>query len=87
MPQQPLASQLETYLKNALAPTHLRISDDTASHAHHKGFVLGKGHYSIDIASERFCGLSRIQQHQLVRKALAPLESQIHALALSTHAS
>lgn len=42
-------------------------------------------HYEVQVTSERFAGLNRVQQHQLVYKALAEeMKGPIHALALKT---
>jgi stress-induced morphogen len=42
-------------------------------------------HYSATVLSESFKGVSRVQQHQLVYKALkGRMGEQLHALALKT---
>jgi stress-induced morphogen len=46
-----------------------------------------KDHYKAVIISPQFAGKSRIEQHQLVYKALGPLMAgPVHALALETKA-
>jgi stress-induced morphogen len=46
-----------------------------------------KDHYKAVIVSEQFRGKSRIEQHQLVYKALGALMAgPVHALALETKA-
>lgn len=42
-------------------------------------------HFSADVISPAFAGLSRVRQHQLVYEALGPkMGREIHALALRT---
>ncbi len=50
--------------------------------------LAGDGdHYRATIVAEAFRGKSRLQQHQLVYKALGErMGGQLHALALSTSA-
>jgi stress-induced morphogen len=44
-------------------------------------------HFRADVTADAFVGLSRVQQHQLVYKALeGELGGAIHALALKTQA-
>jgi stress-induced morphogen len=44
-----------------------------------------KDHYKAVIVASEFAGKSRIEQHQLVYKALGPLMAgPVHALALET---
>jgi stress-induced morphogen len=44
-------------------------------------------HFRADVTAEAFAGLSRVQQHQLVYKALeGEVGGAIHALALKTQA-
>jgi stress-induced morphogen len=45
-------------------------------------------HYAAHVVSAAFKGLSRIQQHQLVYKALqGRMGNELHALALQTSAA
>ncbi|MBO0662749.1 BolA family transcriptional regulator [Jiella sp. MQZ9-1] len=50
--------------------------------------LAGDGdHYAADIISESFRGKSRVQQHQMVYKALrGNMGGELHALALQTSA-
>lgn len=48
----------------------------------------GGDHWQLEIRAKAFQGLSMVQQHQLVYKALGEwMKSDIHALALTTKAS
>ena len=69
---------------DALAPTELRIDDDSAQHAGHVGAAGGGGHYRLRLASARFSGLSRMARHRLVYDCLDDLmQREIHALTMT----
>jgi BolA protein len=75
-------AEMEQALRQALEPTSLRILDDSQHHAGHEGARHG-GHYTVQICSPRFAGLSRVARHRLVYDALALLMPRgIHALAI-----
>jgi len=71
------AQAIETMIKEALPGAQVRIDD-----------LRGDGdHYAAYVVSSAFKGLSRIQQHQLVYKALqGRMGNELHALALQTAA-
>ena len=78
--------RIRTVVQDRLHPVRLEIRDDSAAHAGHTGGG-GKGHFYVRIVSEVFSGKSLVERHRLVHDALAALlESDIHALALSTKA-
>ena len=66
---------IERMIKEALPDATVRIDD-----------LRGDGdHYAAYVTSSAFKGLSRIQQHQLVYKALqGRMGNELHALALQT---
>jgi BolA protein len=65
-----------------LAPTVLEITDDSASHAGHKGND-GGGHFNLKITSSHFLEISQIIRHRLVYQALNDLiPNRIHALSI-----
>ncbi len=69
-------SVLEERLRAALPISHLTIEDLTGT----------KDHYSAVVVSSAFEGKTRIQQHQLVYRALGELMAgPVHALALKTY--
>jgi BolA protein len=75
---------IEAMLREALAPSHLAVRDDSALHAGHAGAASGGGHYHVTIVSERFTGHSRVARHRMVYDALRGLfPTQIHALAVT----
>lgn len=80
------ASDIEAALRAALAPTELKVHDDSAAHAGHAGAREGR-HFSLRVTSERFNGLSRVARHRVVYDALRNLIPQgIHALAIDARA-
>ncbi len=68
---------IEQMIKDALPDAQVRIDD-----------LRGDGdHYAAYVVSSAFKGLTRIQQHQLVYKALqGRMGNELHALAVQTAA-
>ena len=76
------AGEIEATLRLALAPESVAVQDDSHLHAGHAGASEGR-HFSVEITSDRFDGLSRIARHRLVYDALHALMPRgIHALAI-----
>ena len=76
-------SKFEEALNQALPIDTLHIEDESHLHAGHAGAQGGAGHYRINIKSNAFNGLSRVQQHRLVYDALSAwMPHEIHALAI-----
>ncbi|HST43701.1 MAG TPA: BolA family protein [Luteimonas sp.] len=70
-------------LEAAFAPTHLVVRDDSHRHAGHAGARDGRGHFAVEIASERLVGVPLLTAHRAVYAALGTLmESDIHALSI-----
>jgi stress-induced morphogen len=69
------AAEIEKLIKAALPDAQVRLED-----------LAGDGdHYAAHIVSAAFKGKSRVQQHQLVYKALqGRMGGELHALALQT---
>ncbi len=81
----PRAEDLRLRLQRQLAPTELRVIDESAPHAGHAGAnASGQGsHMRVCIASPLFAPLSRVQRHRLVYDALQDFIDQgLHALAI-----
>ena len=77
--------EIERILRETFDPVRLEIRDDSARHVGHPGATSGGGHYHVVIVSERFEGLSLLEQHRLVNDAVADLfGKRIHALGLKT---
>ena len=71
------ASDIERLIKEGLPDAIVEIRD-----------LAGDGdHYAATVVSPSFAGKSRVQQHQMVYKALkGSMDSDLHALALQTSA-
>ncbi|MEM7765948.1 MAG: BolA family transcriptional regulator [Pseudomonadota bacterium] len=75
-------------LSEAFRPVSLTITDDSAKHAGHAGAAPGgETHYTVQIVSEAFHGLSRVQVQRLIYSLLGPeFETGLHALSLKAGA-
>jgi BolA protein len=84
----PLDRVIAGRLEDALAPTRLTVTNDSAHHAGHMGDDgTGETHFSVEIESAAFAGLSRVARQRLVNTALADLlATRIHALAIRAEA-
>ncbi len=76
---------IETTLRQALAPKHLSVEDESAQHVGHAGAAGGGGHFRVLIVSDSFRGQEPVARHSAVYAALGTaMQSEIHALALRT---
>ena len=76
------ADRIEAALRAALHPSALEVQDDSHLHAGHAGAAEGR-HFSVQVTSAAFAGLSRVARHRLVYDALRSLVAEgIHALAI-----
>jgi BolA protein len=79
------AERIASRLQQALAPVHLEILDESDKHAGHAGAAAGGSHFSCTIVAEAFRGLSMVERHRAVYRALGDLLNRdVHALALET---
>lgn len=83
-----VAQEMESLLRAALAPTHLEIINDSASHAGHMGDDgSGESHFTVVIESAAFEGASRLKRQRMVNQALGDIPGQrVHALAIKARA-
>jgi BolA protein len=81
-----VAARIEARLKQALSPTRLLVVDDSHLHAGHVGArPSGETHFTVEIVSPAFEGLSRVARQRLVYDALAAdMAGGVHALSLVT---
>ena len=88
MTQGPIATELESLLRAAFAPTHLAVINDSASHSGHSGDDgSGESHFTVEIESAAFAGLSRVSRQRLINRSLGDLPGQrVHALAIKAKA-
>ena len=84
----PMAIEMESLLRAAFAPTQLAVINDSASHSGHSGDDgSGESHFTVEIESAAFAGVSRVNRQRLVNKALGDLPGQrVHALAIKARA-
>jgi BolA family transcriptional regulator, general stress-responsive regulator len=76
------ATEIQTRLQSALAPSHIEVDDDSHLHAGHAGAREGR-HFTVRLTSARFDGLTRVARHRLVYDSLGSLAEQgVHALAI-----
>ena len=84
----PVAQEMEALLTAAFAPAHLAVINDSAKHSGHSGDDgSGESHFTIQIESAAFAGVSRLQRQRLVNAALGDIPGQrVHALAIKAKA-
>jgi BolA protein len=76
--------EIRQRLETAFGPERLDVVDESERHRGHSGWREGgETHFRVKIAAPAFAGLSRLERHRAVHKALGPdLIARIHALAL-----
>ena len=85
---QPIAHEIERLLTAALTPTKLAVINDSASHSGHSGDDgSGESHFTIQIESAAFTGVSRLERQRMVNRALGDIPGgRVHALAIKARA-
>jgi len=71
-------------LTAAFSPTRLVITNDSARHHGHAGDDgSGESHFTIELESAAFVGISRLERQRMVNRALGDIPGQrVHALAI-----
>lgn len=84
----PIQQEIEATLMRVFAPSHLAVSNDSARHSGHSGDDgSGESHFTVEIVSASFSGVSRLERQRLVNRALGDLPGQrVHALAIRARA-
>jgi len=85
----PIAAEITRRLTEALDPTHLQVIDDSEKHRGHGGYNAngGESHFTVEIVSPAFTGLSRVARQRAVNSALSDLLCErVHALAIKARA-
>jgi BolA family transcriptional regulator, general stress-responsive regulator len=79
-----VADRIRQKLTEAFAPVGLVVTDESAKHHGHSGArPEGETHFHVEIVSDAFAGLSRVERR--VYAALADeLKGRVHALSLTT---
>ena len=80
----PLAQEIEQLLTAAFAPTKLAVINDSAHHHGHSGDDgSGESHFTVEIESAAFTGVSRLERQRLVNRALGDIPGgRVHAMAI-----
>ena len=80
----PVAQEIRQLLAESLAPTRLEIINDSASHRGHAGHDgTDESHFTIEIESAAFAGVSRLERQRMVNRALGDIPgTRVHALAI-----
>lgn len=88
MEKGPAQIEMEELLTAAFSPTHLAVINDSASHHGHSGDDgSGESHFTIEIESGAFMGVSRVTRQRMVNKALGDIPGErVHALAIKARA-
>jgi len=81
-----VADRIRAKLASALEPQRLEIIDDSHRHAGHAGAREGgESHFTVEVVSGAFEGMSRVARQRLVYDLLKDeLAGPVHALALRT---
>ena len=86
----PIEAEITTRLTDALSPTRLIVTNDSAQHSGHMGDDgSGESHFSVEVESAAFTGLNRVARQRAVNAALGDLLSsgRVHALAIKAVAA
>lgn len=83
-----MRERIEAGLVQALAPTDLRVVDESHLHAGHAGARAGgQSHFRIHVVAPAFAGKGRVERHRMIYAALAKeIADGVHALALDAKA-
>ena len=88
MTQGLITTEIESLLNAAFAPTRLAVINDSAKHSGHTGDDgSGESHFTVEIESAAFAGVSRVERQRMVNRALGDLPGQrVHAMAIKAKA-
>jgi BolA family transcriptional regulator, general stress-responsive regulator len=83
-----IADEIARRLREALAPAHLAVANDSARHRGHAGDDgSGESHFAVEIVAAKFEGMTRLERQRAVNAALGDLlKDRIHALAIKAKA-
>lgn len=78
-----MEQKIQQKLESELQPSELHVINESHLHSGHAGDDgSGESHFKIEIASDLFQNISRIERERLVHKALAEEMQIIHALSV-----
>jgi BolA protein len=83
LPREQRVAAIRAALERAFTPESLEVRDDSHRHVGHAGARDGRGHFSIEIVSNAFAGMSPVERHRAVYATLDDLmQTDIHALSI-----
>jgi len=84
----PIEQEIRQLLQQAFAPGWLEVTNDSARHHGHAGDDgSGESHFTVEIESAAFAGVSRIERQRMVNRALGDIPgNRVHALAIRARA-
>jgi BolA protein len=84
----PIQREIAERLAASFKPTRLEVTNDSASHRGHMGDDgTGESHFTVEIESAAFAGVSRVERQRMVNRALGDIPGQrVHALAIRARA-
>ncbi|MEJ5975379.1 BolA family protein [Novosphingobium sp. PS1R-30] len=84
----PLAQEIGQLLTQAFTPTRLDVINDSDKHHGHAGHDgRGESHFTVEIESQAFAGVSRLERQRMVNRALGDIPGErVHALAIKARA-
>lgn len=75
---------IEKRLTVAFSPTRIVVIDESHQHVGHEGAKAGGSHFSLNIVSQHFAGVSTVKRHQMIYEQLKDLiPHEIHALKIN----
>jgi len=85
----PVAEEIAELLTAAFAPSRLEVINDSASHRGHAGHDgTDESHFTVEIESATFAGVSRVERQRRVNRALGDIPGErVHALAIRASAT
>src|SRR4051812_5841382 len=88
-PPMSATERITAVLTEAFRPTELQVIDESDRHKGHAGARLeGETHFRIVIASPAFSGVSRVEIHRRINRALAAeFADGLHALTIEARGS
>jgi BolA family transcriptional regulator, general stress-responsive regulator len=80
--------EIEARLAAAFSGALVVVANDSAKHGGHSGDDgSGESHFSVEIETASFAGVTRLERQRMVNRALGDLPGQrVHALAIKARA-
>ena len=79
-----VAKNIEDKLREAFAPSSLKVIDESHLHAGHVGArPEGETHFRVEVVAAAFADLSRVDRQRMIYQVLADeLAGPVHALSV-----